>query len=226
MWLKGVCLQFNAPAVTWGQLSRASCEGLPPPASSRRYLVYSVLTAPTAPSPAALTPRSNCCEQTNSVYFRAFFFFFSFQLTICKQDLGNLLMPSLTLQGIKLTQNTVKIWRNVFVRFRVKTYFSLNTSNLRLSLSFSSSLLCWGQKLDFFILAKQKHCRKNSKSTENIGCRLGKTVLRVNLHTHYSYLSDYCIDCYLFKLFLLRWNRRKSSFEFWHPLLCCLQTVI
>lgn len=158
MWMNSVFLEFNTPAVTWGQLSRASCEDLLPPTSLRHFLVYSVLSALTAPSSAASTPHSNCCEQTNSVFIL------------------NSPYPDKTWETCSSQLFHYKESKHSKYKDHIKkcpqasqdkmTYFSLNTSNLRLSLSFSSSLLCWGQKIKKNKdSARQKHHRNLLKTT-------------------------------------------------------------
>lgn len=155
VYCKMLCLCLNAPVATWGQLSRVSCEDLPPPASLRHSPVSSALSAPTARTSAASTPHWNYCEHRYAeiVHFpyRLLTGLWTVACAICWAAHHWMDSKYYLSSAVEMSQNMSPCIFEGKV-----TYFSLNTSSLRLSLSFSNSLLRWRQK---------GKCIKNTKHT-------------------------------------------------------------
>lgn len=141
------CLCLNTPVATWGQLSRASCEDLPTPASLHYSPVFSALAALTSLSSAASTPHSHCCEPTHTC--RDCSSFLTYQILVGLRRLAhaiccilyNLMNSKYHHKCQSLCCGNVMKYISLTCTDRV-TYLSLNISSLRLSRSFSSSLLC------------------------------------------------------------------------------------
>lgn len=154
---KHVCNRkcLSTPVAIRGQSSQASCEELPTPASLLHSPVHAPLTALKALNSVASTPHSNCCKYTN----RDCSSFSTYQILI----------------GLAHV-----IWCIAYNLMGSKhhfTYFNLNTSSLRLSLSFSKSLLYWRQKGNR-LLKITKDFQKHKNISENYS-KLVKLMMKV-----------------------------------------------